>query len=301
MLQTLESVRAPVSADAIRERLARVPRVRLALLPTPLEEAPRLAAAIGIGRLFIKRDDLTGLAFGGNKARNLEFRLAEAVDQQADVFIAGLEAQSNSARMSTAAAVRLGMRSILVLRADPDLDWQGNLLVDRLLGRRGAVRRDRRARHGQRRDGPGAPRDRGRGAPRRAATVRDEPRQRLRRRLCPGLRAVHARDRRAGEGAGDRAHAPVHGVGQQGSCRADRGHEAARPALAPDRDQPALRGGPRFGRAQRRAPGARGHGLGDGSRRAGRRELRRLRRDRVRRTEPARDGGTCAWRREPRA
>ncbi|MBV9358647.1 MAG: pyridoxal-phosphate dependent enzyme [Chloroflexi bacterium] len=134
MLQTLEPVRAPVSADAIRERLARVPRVRLALLPTPLEEAPRLAAALGLGRLFIKRDDLTGLAFGGNKARNLEFRLAEAVDQQADVFIAGLEAQSNSARMATAAAVRLGMRSILVLRADPDLDWQGNLLVDRLLG-----------------------------------------------------------------------------------------------------------------------------------------------------------------------
>ena len=111
-----------------------MPRVPLALLPTPLQEAPRLASELGIGRLLIKRDDLTGLAFGGNKARNLEFRMAEAVEQGADVFIAGLEAQSNSARMSTAAANLLGMRTILLLRAEPNVEWQGNLLVDRLLG-----------------------------------------------------------------------------------------------------------------------------------------------------------------------
>jgi 1-aminocyclopropane-1-carboxylate deaminase/D-cysteine desulfhydrase-like pyridoxal-dependent ACC family enzyme len=108
--------------------------VPLALLPTPMHEVPRLARELGIGRLFIKRDDLTGLAFGGNKARNLEFRMAEAVQQGADVFIAGLEAQSNSARVSTAAANILGMHSILVLRADHDWGWQGNLLIDRLLG-----------------------------------------------------------------------------------------------------------------------------------------------------------------------
>jgi D-cysteine desulfhydrase/L-cysteate sulfo-lyase len=103
-------------------------------LPTPLQDAPRLASELGIGRLLIKRDDLTGLAFGGNKARNLEFRMAEAVQQGAEVFIAGLEAQSNSARVSTAAANLLGMRTILLLRAEPRLEWQGNLLVDRLLG-----------------------------------------------------------------------------------------------------------------------------------------------------------------------
>jgi 1-aminocyclopropane-1-carboxylate deaminase/D-cysteine desulfhydrase-like pyridoxal-dependent ACC family enzyme len=108
--------------------------VPLALLPTPLQEAPRLAESIGIKRLLIKRDDLTGLAFGGNKARNLEFRMAEAVQQGADVLIAGLEAQSNSARMSTAAATVLGMRTTLILRADRDFAWQGNLLIDRLLG-----------------------------------------------------------------------------------------------------------------------------------------------------------------------
>jgi 1-aminocyclopropane-1-carboxylate deaminase/D-cysteine desulfhydrase-like pyridoxal-dependent ACC family enzyme len=125
---------APVSIAEIRARVARVPRIPLALTPTPLEEAPRLAAALGIGRLFIKRDDLTGLAFGGNKTRNLEFRMAEAVAQQTEVFIAGLEAQSNSARQTTAAANRLGMQTILILHADRDWQWQGNLLVDRLLG-----------------------------------------------------------------------------------------------------------------------------------------------------------------------
>jgi D-cysteine desulfhydrase/L-cysteate sulfo-lyase len=132
----LERITRPLSADEIRARYVEydVPRVPLALLPTPLQETPRLARELGIGRLLIKRDDLTGLAFGGNKARNLEFRMAEAVAQQADVFIAGLEAQSNSARMSTAAANLLGMRTILLLRDEPQREWQGNLLVDRLLG-----------------------------------------------------------------------------------------------------------------------------------------------------------------------
>src|SRR3979490_3064990 len=102
-----------------------VPRVPLALLPTPLHEAPRLARELGIGRLLIKRDDLTGLAFGGNKARNMEFRMAEAVEQGAQVFIAGLEAQSNSARVSTAAANLLGMHTILVLPPERDRGWQG--------------------------------------------------------------------------------------------------------------------------------------------------------------------------------
>jgi len=122
------------SIDEIRRRVALLPRVPLALAPTPLHEAPRLAAEIGVGRLFIKRDDLTGLAFGGNKVRNLEFRMAEAVAEGANVFIAGLEAQSNSARQTTAAANILGMKVILVLRKDREWDWQGNLLVDKILG-----------------------------------------------------------------------------------------------------------------------------------------------------------------------
>src|SRR5215216_5812248 len=135
-MKSLERVTSPLSPEQIRDRFveAEIPRVPLALLPTPLQETPRLAAELGLGRLLIKRDDLTGLAFGGNKARNLEFRMAEAVQQGAEVFIAGLESQSNSARMSTAAATVLGMRTILVLRAERDWQWQGNLLIDRLLG-----------------------------------------------------------------------------------------------------------------------------------------------------------------------
>jgi D-cysteine desulfhydrase/L-cysteate sulfo-lyase len=134
MVAAPERVRVPVTPDEVRARITRVPRVPLALTPTPLHELPRLASELGIGRLFVKRDDLTGLAFGGNKARNLEFRMADAVAQGAHVFIAGLEAQSNSARMTTAAANLLGMRTILLLRRERDEDWQGNLLVDRVLG-----------------------------------------------------------------------------------------------------------------------------------------------------------------------
>lgn len=124
----------PMSYDEIRKLVGQFPRVRLANLPTPLQECPRLATALGGPRIFIKRDDLTGLAFGGNKTRNLEFRMAEALDQGADVFIAGLEAQSNSARQTTAAANILGMKTVLILRVDRDWQWQGNLLVDRILG-----------------------------------------------------------------------------------------------------------------------------------------------------------------------
>ena len=69
----------PRSIEEIRSRVATLPRVPLALTPTPLHEAPRLAAEIGVGRLFIKRDDLTGLAFGLTKTRNLELGMAEAV------------------------------------------------------------------------------------------------------------------------------------------------------------------------------------------------------------------------------
>ncbi len=133
----------PMSPAEIRHAIDQVPRVRLACLPTPLQETPRLAKALAqflgspqrVPRLFMKRDDLTGLAFGGNKTRNLEFRLAEAQGQGADVVIAGLEAQSNSARQTTAAANLLGMKTILLLSPEEGIRaYQGNVLVDRILG-----------------------------------------------------------------------------------------------------------------------------------------------------------------------
>jgi len=118
----------------IRERIAQVPRVKLALTPTPIEEAPNLTRALGGPRIFIKRDDLTGVAFGGNKLRNLEFRLARTAQENPDTVIVGLDLQSNSARQTVGACNKLGWRSILVLVGRKPPVVQGNLLVDYLLG-----------------------------------------------------------------------------------------------------------------------------------------------------------------------
>ena len=124
----------PLDPAELCTRLAEIPRVRLAALPTPLEECRQLSAKLGGPRILVKRDDLTGLAFGGNKTRNLEFRLAEAIDQKADTIIVALETISNSARQTVGAANRLGMRTVLVLRGRRPAILQGNLLIDYLLG-----------------------------------------------------------------------------------------------------------------------------------------------------------------------
>jgi len=117
--------------------LGKVPRVRLAHLPTPLEEMSRLKEAMKIEPdLYIKRDDNTGLATGGNKARKLEFSLALALRQGADVVITTGGIQSNHARMTAAAARKLGLECVLVLRGEEPSCKQGNLLLDSLLGAR---------------------------------------------------------------------------------------------------------------------------------------------------------------------
>jgi 1-aminocyclopropane-1-carboxylate deaminase/D-cysteine desulfhydrase-like pyridoxal-dependent ACC family enzyme len=118
----------------LRERIARIPRVRIALTPTPLQEAPNLARALGGPRIFVKRDDLTGVALGGNKLRNLEFRLARTMAENPDTVIVGLDLQSNSARQTVGACNKLGLKTILVLVGKPPETVQGNLLVDYLLG-----------------------------------------------------------------------------------------------------------------------------------------------------------------------
>ena len=118
----------------IREKIAALPRVEIALKQTPLHEAPNLARALGGPRIFIKRDDLTGVAFGGNKLRNLEFRLAHALKDDPDTVIVGLDIQSNSARQTVGACNKLGLRTILVLEGQRPNTIQGNLLVDYLLG-----------------------------------------------------------------------------------------------------------------------------------------------------------------------
>jgi L-cysteate sulfo-lyase len=109
------------------------PRVRIAHLPTPLEPLPRLTAQLGGAELWIKRDDQTGLATGGNKARKLEFLVADALERGADTLITGGAAQSNHARQTAAAAVKFGLACTLVLRGAEPAHAQGNLLLDRLL------------------------------------------------------------------------------------------------------------------------------------------------------------------------
>lgn len=124
----------PNSTREIRAVISSIPRVRLACLPTPLQEAKRLSEVLGGPRIFVKRDDLTGVAFGGNKTRNLEFRLAAAKASGADVIVMELDQQSNSARQTTGCCNRLGMDTILILEGDAPEVVQGNLLVDHLLG-----------------------------------------------------------------------------------------------------------------------------------------------------------------------
>lgn len=103
---------------------------------TPLEHAPALAAAIGLGAedLLVKRDDLIGLGAGGNKARKLQVTLRAALDEVADTVVTTGAAQSNHARMTAAAAARVGLRSVLVLAGEHPGTTRGNLLLDELFG-----------------------------------------------------------------------------------------------------------------------------------------------------------------------
>ena len=90
----------------------KLPRVSIAHLPTPLEPLPHLTAQLGGPELWIKRDDQTGLATGGNKARKLEFLVADAQVAGADVLITGGAAQSNHARQTAAAAAKFGLEAV---------------------------------------------------------------------------------------------------------------------------------------------------------------------------------------------
>jgi len=109
-------------------------RLRFAHLPTPIEELPRLSAALGGPRLFVKRDDQTGLALGGNKTRKLEFLLAEALQQGADTVVTAGAAQSNHCRQTAAAAARCGLGCVLILNGEQPACPDGNLLLDALCG-----------------------------------------------------------------------------------------------------------------------------------------------------------------------
>src|SRR4030088_3289008 len=115
------------------------PRIRLGHLPTPFEPHDRLAAAVGLSSLLVKRDDCTGLGAGGNKVRKLEFLLGAALEAGIDTVVTGGGMQSNHAQQAAAAAARLGVSCHLVLAAPQayrgtSYTENGNRLLDDLLG-----------------------------------------------------------------------------------------------------------------------------------------------------------------------
>ena len=111
-----------------------LPRVQIAHLPTQVESAPRLSVALGGPKILVKRDDQTGLAFGGNKTRKLEFLVAEAQSLGAKTLVTAGAVQSNHCRQTAAAAARFGLDCILVLAGEPPENPSANYLLDRLLG-----------------------------------------------------------------------------------------------------------------------------------------------------------------------
>lgn len=119
---------APLSAAVCAQ-----PRIALGTFPTPLDEAPTLSERLGL-QVLIKRDDLTGLALGGNKVRKLEFLIAEALEHGADCIITTGGSQSNHARLTAAACRRAHLACYLILDRGIHPESQGNLLLDRLFG-----------------------------------------------------------------------------------------------------------------------------------------------------------------------
>jgi len=113
-----------------------IPRLRFAHLPTPVEELSRISERLGGPRLFVKRDDQTGLAFGGNKTRKLEFLVAQAKREGADTLVSAGALQSNHCRQTAAAAAMFGMDCTLVLTGTPSARPDANLLLDKILGAR---------------------------------------------------------------------------------------------------------------------------------------------------------------------
>ncbi len=125
-----------MTARALLEaRLAELPRARLAQLPTPLEPLRRLSQALGGPEIWVKRDDLTGLCFGGNKTRQLDYVFGEILAGGYDTVVGGAYTQSNWCRQMTAAARKLGLEIALVLlHGEKGPVLQGNFLLDRLMG-----------------------------------------------------------------------------------------------------------------------------------------------------------------------
>ncbi len=136
--ESVRSARLLAAAIPWGPTIPDLPRVRLFKKPTPLEHAERLSKELDM-ELWIKRDDLAGAPLGGNKSRQLEYYLGQAVDQQADTILITGAVQSNFVRIATASAARLGMRTVVQLEDRVPLDSEdylhsGNVLLSEVLG-----------------------------------------------------------------------------------------------------------------------------------------------------------------------
>ena len=125
--------------EELAARIDALPRIDIAHTPTPLEMMPRLQERLteeghAVPSIYVKREDMTGLAFGGNKARHYEFEMPHIVDAGYDTLINIMDYHSNNARMTAAAANKSGLRYVLVLKNAANRKVQGNLLIDKLLG-----------------------------------------------------------------------------------------------------------------------------------------------------------------------
>ena len=122
------------TSQRLIQRVEQMPQANLGHFPTPLDECPRLSEALGGPRIFMKREDCSGLAFGGNKVRQLTFTIGDAIAQGADTIVHGAASQSNHCRQASAACGKLGFNCYLRLARDHKSILQGNLLLDNLAG-----------------------------------------------------------------------------------------------------------------------------------------------------------------------
>ena len=119
----------------LEARIAALPRCRLSHFPTPIEHCRQLSSHLGGPEIFMKRDDLTSLAFGGNKCRHIEFIFSDIMGNGYDTLVLGAYTQSNWCRQVVAAAKRLGMSvSLVLIPGEKGTRLQGNLLLDRMMG-----------------------------------------------------------------------------------------------------------------------------------------------------------------------
>jgi len=125
-----------MNLEAVREAVAKYPRVELVHRPTPMRKLAVLSAELGGPDIWVKREDLTGLAFGGNKSRKLESIIPDMLAQRAEVMVTWAALQSNWAMQTAAACTRYGLHPVLVLfkRYDLPPEFDGNMLLDYILG-----------------------------------------------------------------------------------------------------------------------------------------------------------------------